>query len=174
MDTCLILMRHAKSSWDESGVPDFDRALTARGAKAAPAMARWLTQQAVFPELVLTSPAQRARSTAALVKAVLEESRPVRLDTDRRIYEADLAQLLDVLRDQQALSLLLVGHNPGCEDLLRFLVGVEQLGKRNAKQVPTGAMFVLAMSGGWQAVGPGTARLLMSMRPRELPKELLE
>ena len=174
MDTCLILMRHAKSSWEESGLADFERPLTARGAKAAPGMARWLAAQKLFPEAVLASPAERARSTAALVKTVLEESRPVHFAMDRRLYEADLARLLDVLREQQALSLLLVGHNPGCEDLLHFLVADEQLGGRDAKQFPTAAMFVLALNGGWQAVGRGSARLLMSMRPRDLPKEFLD
>lgn len=117
----LFLLRHAKSSWDDKSVQDFDRTLNSRGRKAAELIATFMNQKKVAPELVLSSPALRARETIEIVfKAARLHSE---LRYDQRIYEASPLRLLEVISEVEAdrNGLLLVGHNPGLEGLLGML-----------------------------------------------------
>ena len=115
----LLLMRHAKSSWDNPGLRDFDRPLNERGLKAAPLMGRYLRAQGIAPDLIVSSPAQRAQQTAQLVKEAARCAAPIRYEA--AIYDANLNALLKVLQalDKTTKTVLLVGHNPsfsGFED----------------------------------------------------------
>src|SRR5215210_985063 len=93
----LLLMRHAKSSWAEPGLKDFERPLNERGQKAAPLMGRFLRRQSMKPELVICSPAERARQTAALMLEAAQCQPVVRYEA--RVYEATAGDLLAVVNE---------------------------------------------------------------------------
>ena len=84
MKRTLLLMRHAKSDWNDSSLPDFDRPLNARGKKTAPVMGQWLIEHDLVPELILSSTAYRARETTELVKKSLDYQDNLRLHLDRQ------------------------------------------------------------------------------------------
>ncbi len=118
----LWLVRHAKSDWGHASLKDFDRPLNARGLRDAPAMGRWLAQQGVSPELLLSSPAKRARQTAELVSQGLGYPAG-RIQFEQGIYEAQPETLLDVIQQvpMGIEALMLVGHNPGISLLCHML-----------------------------------------------------
>src|SRR4051812_3134502 len=119
----LLLLRHAKSSWKNPEARDFDRPLNKRGLKAAPLVGKFIKERKLKPDLIISSPAVRARMTAALVVESGELEGELRYD--ERIYEADIEALLKVVSqvDEAAETVLVVGHNPGLQELLRFLTG---------------------------------------------------
>ncbi|MEY9952854.1 histidine phosphatase family protein [Leifsonia sp. EB34] len=116
----LILLRHAKSDWSGT-VPDIDRPLADRGRRQAPLAGRWLAAHADPIGLALVSPARRARETWELVSAQLAAAPPARFDD--RVYAASADALLDVVRDvpDDVGTVILVGHNPGMEELASLL-----------------------------------------------------
>jgi phosphohistidine phosphatase len=162
----LYLLRHAKSSWKESGIPDHDRPLAGRGRRAAKAMAAHLQAERVRPELVLCSSATRARQTFERVEPL--GAREVHIE--RELYGADAATLLARLRDVPAGvgSVMVIAHNPGLEDLTRVLARQDdELGEK----FPTGALATLAFGDReWASLERGTAELIDVVRPRELPE----
>jgi|SRR6185437_10945316 len=119
----LFLLRHAKAENAAPGSPDINRALNERGKREALALGAFIRKQSSTFELVLCSPAVRARETAELVLSAAEVTVNVRYD--QRIYEAGPRQLLEVISEVAAnqSAVLLVGHNPGMEELLRALTG---------------------------------------------------
>src|ERR1051326_1722475 len=119
----LLLMRHAKSSWGDSSLADFERPLNERGRKAAPLVGRFMRRRKLRPALILCSRAERARQTAALVVEAARLDSPLRYD--ERIYEATPARLAEVVSqvEETVGELLLVGHNPGLAGLLELLAG---------------------------------------------------
>jgi phosphohistidine phosphatase len=158
----LLLLRHAKSSWKDTGLDDFDRPLNGRGQKAAPQMGKFLRKQKVQPELVLSSPAERARQTAALVMEAAKLTAPLRYD--ERIYEASARQLLEVVSqiEEDAKVVLLVGHNPGLEQLLEQLTG-----EREA--LPTAALAQISLDvEKWSKVRDNSGSLVRLVKPKEL------
>lgn len=118
----LILLRHAKSDWSGSA-PDIDRPLAKRGRAQAPLAGRWLANHAERIDLSIVSPAKRARETWKLVSAQLALMPPAQLDD--RVYAASADRLLDVVLDvpDDVRTVLLVGHNPGMEQLASLLAG---------------------------------------------------
>ncbi len=159
----LLLMRHAKSSWDAGGLADFDRPLNDRGLRDAPRMGQHLREQKLRPGLVLSSPAERARQTAALV---VEAARfkSARLRHDERIYEADAARLIEVVTqlEEDAETVLLVGHNPGMEQLLQLLTG-------ETRRMTTAAVALVALDiEKWSKAREHSGRLEWHVRPKEL------
>jgi len=119
----LFLLRHAKSSWHDQTLADFERPLNGRGRRAAELMGHYLKTDSILPELVLSSPAVRARETLDLVTRAAEWSTEVRYD--QRIYEASdirLAEVVTEIDDERNVAML-VGHNPGLEQLLLRLTG---------------------------------------------------
>lgn len=120
----LWIVRHAKSDWGNPGLADFDRPLNNRGLRDAPAMGEWLDRQGVEPELLLCSPARRAKHTAEqIAKAISYPLGKIRFE--QRIYEADPETLLALigLTESNIGSLMLVGHNPGLTLLVNILGG---------------------------------------------------
>ena len=116
----LLLLRHAKSDYP-AGVPDHDRPLNERGRRDAPVAGRWLTAHAPALDLVLVSSARRAQQTWQLASADLDVPGVVR--TEPRVYEASVSILLNVVRSipETVQSALLVGHNPGLEELAELM-----------------------------------------------------
>ena len=119
----LFLLRHAKSSWADSSLADFDRPLNGRGKRAAEAIGRFMRKQEVSPDLVLSSPAARARETIGIVIKATQLTAEVRYD--QRIYEAGPLRLLEVISEieEERSEVLVVGHNPGMEELLQLFTG---------------------------------------------------
>lgn len=168
----LLLLRHAKSSWDDHSLDDFDRPLNQRGQQAAPRMGRWIREHDLVPDHVLCSAARRARETWEAVSAELGS--PVETTVLRSLYLAEPEGILEVVHqaDDEDDVVLVVGHNPGFEDLSRLLTGrgkgraLEQL----ADRMPTGALAVLRFDvDRWDEVAPGEGTLLHFIRPRDLP-----
>jgi len=164
----LYLLRHARSSWDEPGLSDRDRPLSPRGRRAAKRIAEHVRAEHIRPELVLCSPAIRARQTLARVRRGLGDPK---VSFEEVLYAADADQLLERLRAVPAgvESVLLVGHNPGLQDLaLELAREGERLGKLREK-LPTGTLVTLAFEGAWSDLRSGRAVLAGSVAPRELP-----
>jgi phosphohistidine phosphatase len=164
----LYLLRHAKSAWKTDASSDFDRPLSKRGERDAPRMGAWLHGQGVEPDYLVSSPARRAWQTARHICEGLgvEESR---VACDRRIYEAGVAELLEVLSEcpAGAGSILLIGHNPGLEELVAFLCGEAGLPTHD-KLMPTGAVAGLGIAAAWNRLERGCGRLEILMHPKML------
>lgn len=170
----LLLLRHAKSSWADPNLSDHARPLAPRGRQAAKRLARYVDSHGLRPELVLCSSAQRARETLELLRPALGPDADVGLEDE--LYGADTDGLVRRLRavGNHVESVLLVGHNPGLQDLAVSLAGD---GEPKAMQLlrtkfPTGALAILDVGPtGWTRLGPGAARLTQLVLPRELPVE---
>ncbi len=121
----LYLLRHAKSSWDD-GQRDFERPLSNRGREAAALIGEFVQEKGIDFDLVLVSTAVRTRETIELIRERAKFRGELRYD--ERIYEATVSQLLEVISqvDSDRESVLLVGHNPGIEELLALLTGKQQ------------------------------------------------
>jgi phosphohistidine phosphatase len=168
----LVLLRHGKSDW-LGGVKDMDRPLAARGREAVPRVAAHLADEQLFPDLALVSPARRARETWELARPRLGEV-PER--SEPRIYEAPPERLLAVIREVDAAvrMLLLVGHNPGFEDLAKLLVGHgdRYAFARLAKKYPTAGLAVIDFAiEDWAGVKPGAGRLDRFVTPKSLGQD---
>lgn len=158
----LYLLRHAKSGWNDPGLQDFDRPLNASGRETAPLVGRFLQKRKLRVDLIVSSPAERARQTATLVKEAAGLS--AELLYDGRIYEADAARLLEVVTGagETADALMLVGHNPGMEELLRLLTGEE-------RQMRTATLACVALEvEKWVNVRDCTGRIEWLVPPGEL------
>jgi phosphohistidine phosphatase SixA len=132
----LTLFRHAKSSWDDTVPRDFDRPLNKRGEKAAVTMGVWVKRNGLTFDHVVASPAVRVIETIdQFVKGTSGRMEP---NWDRRIYLASSATLMDVLRDQsdEHKNLLMVGHNPGLEDLVFDMTAVRLCAIWSGKNIP--------------------------------------
>jgi len=169
---CLLILRHAKS--DRGGVPveDFSRPLARRGRSDAPRMAHWLEARGLAPDLVLSSPARRARETTEAVTAVLRVPAG-HIHYDDRLYLATCDTLLSVLRGcpTRAGTLLLVGHNPGLDELLEHLSAEPPPRNDAGKLLTAGAVAQLGLHQAWSKLAPHGAELVELVRPRELEKQ---
>lgn len=168
MSRQLLLLRHAKSAWTTETATDFARPLNKRGERDAPRMGRWLREQGLIPDDVLSSPAERARQTT--LKVCKELNFPAdRVRWEPRVYDATAGDLLRLLTDcpAQARRVLLVGHNPGLELLARYLCPALTM-PSDGKLLPTAAVAVLDVDGEWRQLEPGKGRLAALMRPAAL------
>ncbi|MFJ8335801.1 SixA phosphatase family protein [Streptomyces sp. NPDC094437] len=164
----LVVLRHAKSAWPP-GVPDHQRPLGPRGLRDAPAAGRALAEDDVLPDLALCSTAERTRRTWELASA--QWATPPQVRHDERLYAADARELLDVVHEVPARveTLLLIGHNPGLEELVLTLAGDSLDDALDAVRVkfPTSAIAVLAWHGtDWRHLAPGAALLTAVRVPR--------
>ncbi len=170
----LLLLRHAKSSWDQPGLADHDRPLAARGKHAAPRIGRGMAQLGLEPAAVLCSTALRARQTWAAVAQALGST--PRLEYRADLYHAGVDQLLGAVQsmDDAVDSVLIVGHNPGMEALANRLAGSggKRARARMRRKYPTAGLAVLKFdSARWKDVGStrGTGRLTHFITPADLP-----
>lgn len=166
----LYLLRHAKSSWDDPTIADHDRPLNARGRRAAEQLAQHFRRLALRPQLVLCSSAVRARETLAPISA--EMRLDDRIQVESGLYGATAEQLLVRLRtvDNQEPSVLLVGHNPGLQDLALDLAGDEpDFIVRLREKFPTGALAEIVTDfDKWSDLSPRTAHIASFTIPRDL------
>lgn len=157
----LYLLRHAKSSWDEPGLADFDRPLNERGLRTAPFMGEVIKNNNLPVDLILSSPARRASQTAQMVKAA--GGLPAEIQFEDGIYEASPLRLIQIVSDldDRFDSVMLVGHNPGFEDLVRFLSG-------SLHPMPTAALAVIDLEHrSWRDLHPDFCSLRLLIRPKE-------
>lgn len=167
----VLLLRHAKSSWDHPNLTDFRRPLAPRGQKAAPRIGGYMAKSGLKPDLVLCSAATRAMETWELVAESLPEDPPVEFRED--LYHASPWSLMAILRGLSPTvnTVLLVGHNPTFEDLAISLVGTGPPGavEEIHRKYPTGALAILDfLVETWPAVGEGTGHLRDFIQPRQL------
>lgn len=167
----LFLLRHAKSSWDDPLLDDFDRPLSKRGRRSAKAIADYLNHERIRPDQVLCSASRRTRETVDRLQRRLGRALPVRFE--RGLYLADAATLLNRLRrlPDGLASVMIVGHNPGLENLLTLLLdrSAGEAGVSHPDAYPTGALGLLRFDiDHWQDVHPESARLIAFIRPRDL------
>jgi phosphohistidine phosphatase len=165
----LTLLRHAKSSWADTGQEDRERPLAPRGRKAARRLAGYVRDEGIHPDLVLCSPAARATETLDLVRPGLGQDADVRVE--EALYGAGASELLDRLRQlpESVGWVMLVGHNPGLQQLAVHLARDGPLRERARSHFPTGALATLRLrSATWAELGPGQADLVAWVAPREL------
>jgi phosphohistidine phosphatase len=165
----LLIFRHGKSDWDSEAVDDYHRPLAKRGRKAVKRMAFWLSEQNLLPQRILSSTAERARQTTLRLcrYAEIPESRIV---WEKAIYAADLGDLLEVLSNAsgQPGRTMMVGHNPGLEELVTYLAGTPIESPAGHPAFPTAALARLRMPHDWRRLESGCAMLVSVHRPREL------
>jgi phosphohistidine phosphatase len=170
----LTLLRHAKSGWDDPVSRDFDRPLNPRGRRAARTVGREMKAQGLVFDLVLASPARRVIETLEEVAAGYGA---IDAQYEERLYLASTATLLELVRSapDEVERLLVVGHNPGLEELALGLSGRDEAGLRGEVEVkyPTGTVAEIELPvERWAEVDEGTGRLLRFIRPRDLDPEL--
>ena len=164
----LYLLRHAKSSWKDTSLPDHDRPLAGRGRRAAKAIARHLREQNLEPQLVLCSTARRARETLERIQPALGAA-TVELEPD--LYSASADALLERLRrvPDTVASVMLIGHNPGLQELALDLARPASAARELAAKYPTAALATLAFeASSWRELDDDTAELVDLVRPRDL------
>ena len=170
----LTLLRHAKSGWDDPALRDFDRPLNPRGRRAARTVGAEMKARGLGFDLVLASPARRVTETLDEVAAGYGALAP---EYDERLYLASAAILLEFVRKapDSAARLLLVGHNPGLEELALGLTASDDGGLRSEVEVkyPTGTVAEIRLPvERWADVRAGAGRIVRFIRPRDLDPEL--
>lgn len=161
----LYLLRHAKSSWADATMADFDRPLNERGKRAAETIGKYLNSNDITPELILCSPALRTRETLALVTKAAEWNTEVRYD--ERIYEASSSRLAEVISEieNDRNTVMLIGHNPGLEELLLLLTGQRQ-------EMSTGTLAKIVFDTmSWATAVDTRGALEWIVSPRELERD---
>lgn len=172
----LALFRHAKSDWSDARARDFDRPLNARGQRGARAMGEYIKSTKRQFDRMIASPAVRAAETVE--EASKAWGCTFKVEWDRRIYLASSATLIDLLKELEGdpASVLMMGHNPGLEDLIFDLVpddGSSPLRDIVEQKFPTATFAVLELDvDRWCDIAEGCGRLVELKRPRDLDPTL--
>lgn len=158
----LFVMRHAKSSWDNADLSDFERPLNERGLRTAPLMGKFMREQDLIPDLIIASTAKRAVQTAESVKKSAEFLCETRFE--KRIYEAGISTLLYLLAeiDDKFSKVLIVGHNPSFENLVGILSG-------QFAAMPTATLAEISLDiKNWREISTNCGTLKKFIRPKEI------
>ena len=167
----LLLLRHAKSSWHDPTLTDFERPLNRRGRVAARVIGDYLVRKGMLPDLVLCSAAQRTRETLAFIQDRLDQDLPASIE--KSLYEASPGEIARIVKkvDSRFDTVMVIGHNTGLEELARRLSrkGNEKSQKLMALKYPTGALADIEISGkGWWKLDGKDASLKRFVWPRDL------
>jgi len=164
----LLLLRHAKSSWDDPGLADHDRPLAPRGRRASGLIATYLRERSIAPAQVLCSSSARTRETLERISAEFGDG--VEVEIEQGLYAASAGDLLARLRrvSDDVESLMVIGHAPGLPELARRLAGRGTGLERLQGKFPTAALATLCFEGDWGDLAPGAAELVDFVKPREL------
>jgi len=167
----LMLLRHAKSDWSTPGQRDIDRALSSRGRESAAVMGRYMAQHGLVPDRVLVSSARRTRETWELLAPSFD--RQPAFAYEPRLYEASPSRLLEILRgaDPAVHALLVIGHNPGLQEVAASLVATGDIDARQQmlEKFPTAGLAILDFpTDDWRNLKPDTGRLDRFVIPRAL------
>jgi phosphohistidine phosphatase len=164
----LLLLRHAKSSWDDAKLADRDRPLNKRGRRAAGTIRQAMLDLGLTPDVVLVSPSRRTQETLAALEPWDDTPLVEQMET---LYLASAAQLLAVLRDvnETVRSVMLIGHNPGMHELAVQLAAASAPNERLTAGFPTAALAEFAVATQWQRLDAAGTRLVRFLTPRDLP-----
>lgn len=157
----LYILRHAKSSWHDPNLADFDRPLNDRGLNTAPFIGEVIARKHYLPDAILSSPARRAMQTAILVKEAAGAN--ALITYDERIYEASPQALRQVVSEtgEEKESVMVVGHNPGMEGFIKYLTG-------NSEPMPTASVAAIDLDiENWNDLAAECGTLLEIIRPKE-------
>lgn len=161
----VYLIRHAKSSWDDDSLSDFDRPLNERGKIDAPRMGKRLKEKNFTPDLLLSSPAKRAHSTAKRIAEALGYPKD-KIKTDQALYHADEEEILNVIRSMNDKNdcIVLFGHNPGLTD---FVNSMNNDRKRYIDNIPTCGIAGFQFSvNAWKQIDFGKGDLILYDFPK--------
>jgi phosphohistidine phosphatase len=169
----LFLLRHAKSSWKDLSLPDHDRPLNKRGRKAAAAIRRLVRSEGIHPGLICVSSALRTLQTLEALQPWDEQPE---VEVTDALYLAPAQQILERLRQipESTRAVLVIGHNPGLQELAVLLVGGDDhvaedaLARRLADSFPTGALAEFTVDCSWSRIDRGSGRPTRYVTPREL------
>jgi phosphohistidine phosphatase len=159
----LYLIRHAKSDWNDSSLSDFDRPLNERGKKAAPEMGKRLAKKKIEPDLICSSPAKRAITTARKIAEEINFD-PDKIKEIKEIYEATVKNLLEVVNDipEKHKSVFIVGHNPGLTDFANYLSNAHLM------NIPTcGVVHIQFDNLHWKEISAMTGKMIEFDFPRK-------
>lgn len=158
----LLLLRHAKSDWDDPSLRDFDRPLATRGSRDAPRIGKALRKRGPLPDLIISSPAARAKAT---IEAVIKAAKlNLEIRFDKAVYGASSPELMRIIRrlPDGGSCVLMVGHNPGFEDLVGRLSGSHE-------RMPTAAVACIELQiDHWEDVNDGAGKLVWLLTPKML------
>jgi phosphohistidine phosphatase len=158
----LLLLRHAKSDWDDPSLRDFDRPLAARGERDAPRIGKALRHRGPEPDLIVSSPAARAKATIEAVIKAAKLNLEVRFN--EAVYGASSPELMTLIRrlPDDSSCAMLVGHNPGFEDLVGRLSGSQE-------RMPTAALACIEFQiDHWEDANDGEGKLAWLLTPKQL------
>jgi phosphohistidine phosphatase len=167
----LLLLRHAKSTWDDPGLVDYDRPLSARGRRSAPIMGRHMAAHQLLPDRVLCSAARRTRETFAGLLSYFDRDVDARIT--RQLYDVPASRLIDIVKRDggEVKSLLVVGHNPSMQEAALSLIGsgnpafVADI----TEKFPTAGLAVIDFDvKRFADIVAGSGRIVAFFRPREL------
>lgn len=156
----IYILRHAKSSWDNPVLADFDRPLNERGSRTADFMGELIHKSDFQPELILSSPATRAKETANIIKKTARLQSEIKFEEN--IYEASPQTLLKIISDlnENLQSVMLVGHNPGLEGLIKILTG-------ESHSMPTAGLAIVDLNVvKWKEADLDSGKLRDLIRPK--------
>jgi len=160
----LFLVRHAKSSWDDPSLDDIDRPLNNRGKKNAPEMGLRLRKQGIMPDLLISSPANRAHTTAKKISEEIGYPKK-EIQIDDRLYHGSSNSMISIIQSlkNKTSSVMLFGHNPGFTDFANMLCGI------NIYNIPTSGIVAIDFSAdNWSEVDYNTGELVFFDYPKKL------
>jgi phosphohistidine phosphatase len=163
----LYLLRHAKSSWTDPSLGDYERPLAPRGRRDAKRLSKHLRRLEAGPDLVLCSSAARTQETLDLLGSALEDSTVL---LEEELYGASRDDLLARVRlvPDAVTSVMVIGHNPGLHELALELVSTGDELTRLERKFPTCALATLTIAGSWERMAPGDAVLATFLVPKDL------
>lgn len=158
----LFLIRHAKSSWKDSSLTDNERPLNKRGERDAPFMGELLKKKNIQPDLIISSSAERAKSTALKIAISLEYPEKSILIIER-LYEASYKDIIDVIRKtgDEVTNLFVLGHNPGLTTLHNYIC------EKNIDNIPTCGITEYEFDGNWNQITESTCKLISFEFPKK-------
>lgn len=154
----LFILRHAKSSWAQPGIPDIERPLNGRGRKQCEMLQAWMKENAIAPKQIIASPSIRTRETASRIAGALNGAQVKFVSS---IYAGNIDSYLSEIWGASEESLMLIGHNPTCDELVRHLATPRSLQATAlaTQGYPTGALAILDVEDSWSKLGKASANL---------------
>ena len=167
MNSYLYIMRHAKSDWSSSRTSDFERPINKRGKKSAKLIGQWMNENSFIPEKIISSPATRAKETIELVIEQITKFNNEDLIFQDDLYLAGFTQLIEIINTYQndAQSLMLIGHNPGIENLVNYLCSQSD---NPETSVTTANLFIFEYADNHFNPAADSCKLIEAIKPREL------
>lgn len=157
----LYLVRHAKSSWKDMSIIDFDRPLNKRGLHDAPLIGSLLKNKKIDIELIISSPAKRAKETAKIIANQIGFKDNILFD--KEIYEASLEKLISIIKnfDENINNVMLIGHNPGLTNLANYL------SKEFITNIPTCGVVALTLNNSWKNMSAKDWKIIFFEYPKK-------